>query len=466
MEKLVQSERSEHERVVRDERERLRASAKRASDRATRSLRACETRLAEAEESLRKTKARASVTSRLKVGLLTRRCETLSVKLAARDVAAIAQRESFVRDMLAKEKATTELVREVRRAQLEWASEVSETIAEVSALRDDAASSLADALAMRRKTDGELREYRRRFATSRDASQQCDDACVAHLVERARRQPRLDRGADVIRGRVLDARRTSRVIVETYLKRVQLEAGEAGRARDITHGACGLGALGNDTVFDALRRAIAETPRLAAAFPSSANTLGSANSAEEANSAEDMDRGVDRVMASARHHARRGDAKCAAFCRFADCLDSESRHADSDRRFASPGAFHVFCSVLGCAMKVFGDEFSGTALRDWRDGAATIPTRVAMDVVANVYNTDAPRDVPLVRESLIRRSEEFTAEGGRELGLDFDFFLSQIMEEYAAGLAPVNPMEAPRRVEGAGHAREGGSSRRGRKPGV
>ena len=466
LEKLVQSERSEHERVVRDERERLRASAKRASDRATRSLRACETRLAEAEESLRKTKARASVTSRLKVGLLTRRCETLSVKLAARDVAAIAQRESFVRDMLAKEKATTELVREVRRAQLEWASEVSETIAEVSALRDDAASSLADALAMRRKTDGELREYRRRFATSRDVSQQCDDACVAQLVERARRQPRLDRGADVIRGRVLDARRTSRVIVETYLKRVQLEAGEAGRARDITHGACGLGALGNDTVFDALRRAIAETPRLAAAFPSSAHTLGSANSAEEANSAEDVDRGVDRVMASARHHARRGDAKCAAFCRFADCLDSESRHADSDRRFASPGAFHVFCSVLGCAMKVFGDEFSGTALRDWRDGAATIPTRVAMDVVANVYNTDAPRDVPLVRESLIRRSEEFTAEGGRELGLDFDFFLSQIMEEYAAGLAPVNPMEAPRRVEGAGHAREGGSSRRGRKPGV
>ena len=82
------------------------------------------------------------------------------------------------------------------------------------------------------------------------------------------------------------------------------------------------------------------------------------------------------------------------------------------------------------------------------------PTRVAMDVVANVYNTDAPRDVPVVRESLIRRSEEFATEGGRELGLDFDFFLSQIMEEYAAGRAPVNPMEAPRRVEGAG--REGG----------
>ena len=215
------------------------------------------------------------------------------------------------------------------------------------------------------------------------------------------------------------------------------------------------------------RAAARETPRLAAAFPSSAHTLGSANSAEEANSAEDVDRGVDRVMASARHHARRGDAKCAAFCRFADCLDSESRHADSDRRFASPGAFHVFCSVLGCAMKVFGEgEFSVATLRDWRDGAATIPTRVAMDVVANVYNTDAPRDVPLVRESLIRRSEEFTAEGGRELRLDFDFFLSQIMEEYAAGLAPVNPMEAPRRVEGAEHAREGGSSRRGRKPGV
>ena len=240
---------------------------------------------------------------------------------------------------------------------------------------------------------------------------------------------------------------------------MQLATGESGRARDITHGACGLGALGNDTVFDALRRAIAETPRLAAASTSSAFKRGlsrdalvrSANSGEEAYSADDVDRGVDRVMASARHHARRGDAKCAAFCRFADCIDSDSRHADSDRRFASREAFHVFCSVLGCAMKAgFDDEFSVT-LRNWRDGAATISTRVAMDVVANVYNTDAPRDVPVVRESLIRiRSEEFTMEGGRELGLDFDFFLSRIMEEYAAGRAPVNPMEAPRRVESAG----------------
>ena len=252
--------------------------------------------------------------------------------------------------------------------------------------------------------------------------------------------------------------------MQTYLKRVQLAAGEAGRARDITHGACGLGALGNDTVHDALRRAIAETPRLFS-HPSSAIEPGEPLTLGSATMSEDAERAVDRVMASARHHARRGDAKCAAFCRFADCLDSDSRHADSDRRFASIESFHVFCSVLGCAMKADDDEFSVT-LRDWRDGAATISTRVAMDVVANVYNTDAPRDVPVVRESLIRRSEEFTTEGGRELGLDFDFFLSRIMEEYAAGRAPVNPMEAPRRVEGAGHAREGGSSRRGRKPGV
>jgi len=461
LEELVRSERSEHERAMRDERERLRASAKRGVDRATREWAKCETRLAESEERLRKTRARASVTSRLKVGLLTRRCETLAVKLAASNVAAIAQRESFVRDMLAKEKATTELVREVRRAQLEWAAETSEAIAEVSALRDDAAGCVAASCVMRRETDGELREYRRRFATARDASQQCDDACVAHLVERARRQPRLfdesadSKGTSKGTSSLLDARRVSRVIVETYLKRVQLAAGEAGRARDITHGACGLGALGNDTVHDALRRAFADAPRLFS-HPSSAEmepgdalkkTLGSSTTSDE-----DAEQAVDRVMASARHHARRGDAKCAAFCRFADCIDSDSRHADSDRRFASREAFHVFCSVLGCAMKAacFDDEFSVT-LRDWRDGAATISTRVAMDVVANVYNTDAPRDVPVVRESLIRiRSEEFTTEGGREVGLDFDFFLSRIMEEYAAGRAPVNPMEAPRRVESAG----------------
>ena len=37
-----------------------------------------------------------------------------------------------MRDMLAKEKATTELVREVRREQLEWAAETSEAVADVS----------------------------------------------------------------------------------------------------------------------------------------------------------------------------------------------------------------------------------------------------------------------------------------------------------------------------------------------
>ena len=125
------------------------------------------------------------------------------------------------------------------------------------ALRADAALQLADISAMRHKTDGELREYRRRFATSRDASQQCDDARVARRVERARRQPRSDEDENTW---LLHGRFISRVVVETYLKRTQLVAAETGHARDITHGAHGLGVLGNDTVFDSLRRAAVETP--------------------------------------------------------------------------------------------------------------------------------------------------------------------------------------------------------------
>ena len=301
------------------------------------------------------------------------------------------------------------------------------------ALRADAALQLADISAMRHKTDGELREYRRRFATSRDASQQCDDARVARRVERARRQPRSDEDEKT---KVLDGRFISRVVVETYLKRTQLVAAETGHARDITHGAPGLGVLGNDTVFDSLRRAAVETPYFT-------KSLGVSDLSDD----DAVDSGLDRVIASARYHARRGDAKCAAFCGFADCLDPQSEHADADRRFASQEAFHVFCSLLDCATRADVD-FSAHTLAKWRDGCAMIRLAVAMDVVANVYNTDVPREIPVAAGTLIPRAEEFVSGGRVELGLDLDFFLASLMDEYAAGRAPVNPMSAPRRVDG------------------
>jgi hypothetical protein len=301
------------------------------------------------------------------------------------------------------------------------------------ALRADAALQLADISAMRHKTDGELREYRRRFATSRDASQQCDDARVARRVERARRQPRSDEDEKT---KVLDLRFISRVVVETYLKRTQLVAGETGHARDITHGAPGLGVLGNDTVFDSLRRAAVETPYFTTALGVSDLSDGDA-----------VDSGLDRVIASARYHARRGDAKCAVFCGFADCLDPQSEHADADRRFASQEAFHVFCSLLECATRADVDFYAHTLVK-WRDGCAMIRLAVAMDVVANVYNTDVPREIPVAAGTLIPRAEEFVSGGRVELGLDLDFFLASLMDEYAAGNAPVNPMSAPRRVDG------------------
>jgi hypothetical protein len=160
-----------------------------------------------------------------------------------------------------------------------------------------------------------------------------------------------------------------------------------------------------------------------------------------------VDSGLDRVIASARYHARRGDAKCAVFCGFADCLDPQSEHADADRRFASQEAFHVFCSLLDCATRADVD-FSAHTLAKWRDGCAMIRLAVAMDVVANVYNTDVPREIPVAAGTLIPRAEEFVSGGRVELGLDLDFFLASLMDEYAAGHAPVNPMSAPRRVDG------------------
>ena len=132
LEDLNRHERLQHERLLTEERERLTANSERSVDNVTRSLRTCETRLGVVNEDLRRTKARALVTHRLKVGLLSLRCGTLARRLAASEVASVAERETHVRDMLAKEKATTELVREVRREQLEWAAETSEAVADVS----------------------------------------------------------------------------------------------------------------------------------------------------------------------------------------------------------------------------------------------------------------------------------------------------------------------------------------------
>ena len=258
-----------------------------------------------------------------------------------------------------------------------------------------------------------------------------DDARVARRVERARRQPRSDEDENTW---LLHGRFISRVVVETYLK--QLVAAETGHARDITHGAPGLGVLGNDTVFDSLRRAAVETPYFTTALGVSDLSDGDA-----------VDASLDRVIASARYHARRGDAKCAAFCGFADCLDPQSEHADADRRFASQEAFHVFCSLLDCATRADVDFYAHTLVK-WRDGCAMIRLAVAMDVVANVYNTEVPREIPVAAGTLIPRAEEFVSGGRVELGLDLDFFLASLMDEYAAGNAPVNPMSAPRRVDG------------------
>ena len=169
---------------------------------------------------------------------------------------------------------------------------------------------------------------------------------------------------------------------------------------------------------------------------------------------ESVDASLDRVIASARYHARRGDAKCAVFCGFADCLDPQSEHADADRRFASQEAFHVFCSLLDCATRA-DDDFSAHTLVKWRDGGgAMIRLAVAMDVVANVYNTDVPMEIPVAAGTLIPRAEEFTSGGRVELGLDLDFFLASLMDEYAAGRAPVNPMSAPRRVDGTRYRKQ------------
>ena len=179
---------------------------------------------------------------------------------------------------------------------------------------------------------------------------------------------------------------------------------------------------------------------------------------------------MDSILASARYHAERGDAKCAAFARFTAMTPSTGTGRGSRRRppfdasrldAADPAtrsaAFEAHCAFLDCARRLCAkarsragvargsnrDRRTDTlrALAPWREGAVAVSRDDALDVLAAACHTHAPERLPAWR-----RAEEANARGGTSASeVDLDALLATLVDAWARGEAPADWATAPKR---------------------
>ena len=363
---------------------------------------------------------------KLKIALLAKQCKKLRATVGEAEVTRLRGEEALLQEARAREEEILGALKDVAEGEKAETAKVQEVLKEIAAERDGAVAELAEMGAIRAKEDPRLYTYDKKFKTRKDSAAQCNDALVQVWVERAQRLPQL--AADSL----LDRRFVNRVIVETYAKRIELVAMELEKLRagvgvvskgDRFSG----GSVKHDTVFECVMRAALEEA-IAPQLKVEGVTL---------------DDSVNNFLASARHYCD-VDPKAGIFCRFT------SMHPKAPH-FNNP-AFHTFAGFIDCSKRLLGVNWS-LVLADWSAGAASVPQAAILDILGNVYNTNSPEKVPLYVETLLPA----VVSGKSGPGLDFDFFLESLMEDYTKGLAPVNAMEKPRRVD-AGGGRAGGTA--------
>ena len=383
---------------------------------------------------------------------------------------------------------------------------------------------------IRRVTDARLRRFDVAHSTRRDAAAQCDDASCRAWIDRATRVPVVEtigtsRSIATVRipGPILlDPRLVGRVFAETCATRLRLrEDGATYRLepRDPKQ----------VTVFDCLAAAVDVLERIDRdgenrhglvsnenrhglvsnenrhglvsnenrhGLVSNENRHGLVSNenrhglVSNSNAGPTEDSGsrspgrltpvdsrspaslitVDSILASARYHAERGDAKCAAFARFTAMTPSTGTGRGSRRRppfdasrldAADPAtrsaAFEAHCAFLDCARRLCANARSRAgvargsnrdrrtdtlrALAPWREGAVAVSRDDALDVLAAACHTHAPERLPAWR-----RAEEANARGGTSASeVDLDALLATLVDAWARGEAPADWATAPKR---------------------
>ena len=434
---------------------------------------------------------------RLRASLLSVTCGRLR-----RDAAAVEAREAkrsaeILSACKTREMALVALARDFAEG------ETRAILASLAAARDarniarDAAKDAERISGIRNVTDARLRRFDVARATRKDAAAQCDDASCRAWIDRATRLPVVETGAEtgaetraetraspsdddpssslatvrIPPPTLLDPRLVGRVVAETCATRLRLREGPRGVSyrleprdpRPVTVFDClsaAVDALRGDADDDAEMTA---TIRL---LPARALT-------------------VDSVLASARYHAHRGDAKCAALARFAAMTPSTgagffgSRVDPSRLDAADPAtrsaAFEAHCAFLDCARRLCSNVRGANraaatrgsnrgpqephaetlrALAPWREGAVAVTRDDALDVFAAACNTHAPERLPAWRRA-VKATERARGVGGvvhacyaRGTEVDLDALLETLVDAWARGEAPADWATAPRRRRG------------------
>jgi hypothetical protein len=370
---------------------------------------------------------------KLKISLLASQCKKLRAIIEEAEVKRLQCEEVLLNEARVREQELLGAFAEISEGEEAETAKVQAVLVEIGAEREGMVKELAEMGAIRAKEDPRLCTYDKKFKTRKDCASQCNDALVQVWVERAQRLPPLDEDT------LLDRRLVNRVIVEAYLKRIELVAKELEKMRAgvgvVSKGErFSGGAVAHDTVFDCVVRAALEEA-IAPQLKVEGVTL---------------DDSVNNFLASARHYAGT-DPKAGMFCRFT------AMHASSKAPHLNNPAFHVFAGFIDCAKRLLGVNWNIT-LTDWCNGPAAVPQPAVLDILANVYNTNAPEKVALYVDVLLPA----VVAGKSGPGLDFEFFLASMMEDYMKGIAPVNAMEKPRRTDaGAGGAKRGGTAEGG-----
>ena len=194
---------------------------------------------------------------------------------------------------------------------------------------------------------------------------------------------------------------------------------------------------------------------------------------------------MDSVLASARYHADRGDAKCAALARFAAMTPltgagffgstPEPSRLDAADPATRSAAFEAHCAFLDCARRLCADvrgaarvaatrgsnrgpqEPHAETLRElapWREGAVAVYRDEALDVFAAACNTHAPERLPAWLRA-VEATERARGAGGalrachaRGTEVDLDALVATLVDAWARGEAPADWATAPRRRRG------------------
>ncbi|CAG9460963.1 unnamed protein product [Pedinophyceae sp. YPF-701] len=140
---------------------------------------------------------------------------------------------------------------------------------------------------------------------------------------------------------------------------------------------------------------------------------------------------------------------------FARMLGVGAEDAPSDPLFGDL-TFGFLLQVLLCIKKLMGLKFRILA-KEWRAGPAHLPHNVALDVLANLWNSDDPTQLAVFQQRLAPSARERGTSG---VTIDLDIFLDALASAFNSETLPRDALSEPRRLGAAAQDRAAQASKK------